>query len=377
MGIALSMLFGERGKYWLLLSGIGASTILMVQGLALGFGIMSYSYGTLDNIRSPIWVVDPKVVQVNDRQPLRDTDVDRVRSVDGVAWAVPLFIGDASARIVKQGLVRNVKLVGLDNTTLFGAPAHLLSGSLEDLRQPDAVLISEATSIVLGSDPAQPLRIGDIFEMNDHAARVVGICRTKKSSGGGEYVFTPYDRAVQYVPTQRKTVTHILVIPEAGHSASAIARSITARTGLKALTEDQFRTLTAQWWLDTEPAPIVIEIIVVIGFIVGTIVSGQTFYMFVVENTRYLGVLRAMGTQAHTLAAMILLQALFVGMTGYGLGLGLISFLFMMLPKGLLPLLMLWQVPASVFAAIVTICAFAALLGIWRVVRIESAIVFR
>src|SRR5258708_4756368 len=161
MGIALSMLFGERAKYLLLLSGIGAATILMVQGLALGYGILSYSYATLDNIRSAIWVVDPKVEQVNDHQPLRDTDVDRVRSVDGVAWAVPLFIGKASARMLDEGVVKDVMLVGLDNTTLFGAPAHLVTGVLEDLRQPDAVLISESTSIELSSEPAHPLVVGD------------------------------------------------------------------------------------------------------------------------------------------------------------------------------------------------------------------------
>ena len=60
-------------------------------------GILTYSYATASNIRAPIWVVDPLVQQVGENQPLRDTDVDRVRSVEGVAWAAPLYVGSAQA----------------------------------------------------------------------------------------------------------------------------------------------------------------------------------------------------------------------------------------------------------------------------------------
>jgi putative ABC transport system permease protein len=79
--IAFKMLFGERAKYAMLVSGICFATILMTQGLAMFFGILSFSYATATNIRAPIWVIDPMVQQVGDNQPLRDTDVERV-----MAW---------------------------------------------------------------------------------------------------------------------------------------------------------------------------------------------------------------------------------------------------------------------------------------------------
>jgi putative ABC transport system permease protein len=201
------MLFGERAKYTLLLSGIAAATVLMVQGVALGYGILSFSYATADNVRSPIWVVDPVVQQVNDNHPLRETDVDRVRSVDEVGWAVPLYVGNATARIVEKGVSKAVFLVGLDASTLMGAPQKMLSGVLSDPRLPDAVIIDESATRLLSSDSNRPLGPGDTFEMNDHLARVVGVCFAKPSLGGGAYVFTTYDRAVQYVPNQRKMVT--------------------------------------------------------------------------------------------------------------------------------------------------------------------------
>lgn len=44
--------------------------------------------------------------QVGDNQPLRDTDVNRVGSVEGMAWATPLYVGDAQARLLTGGATK-------------------------------------------------------------------------------------------------------------------------------------------------------------------------------------------------------------------------------------------------------------------------------
>jgi putative ABC transport system permease protein len=372
------MLFGDRAKYLLLISGIAAATILMVQGMALGFGLLGFASATADNVRSPIWVDDPLSQQVNDNQPLRDTDVDRVRSVDGVAWAVSLYTGAAQVRLVGQeGYAKAVLLVGLDPTTLMGAPTQIIAGSLEDLRLPDAVFVDQASTKLLSPDPNRPLVVGDSFEMNDRRAVIVGVCICKPSFGGGSYVFTTYDRAVLYVPGQRKMVSHVLAVPDAGRDVGQVIKAIHEQTGLLARDEPALRTASAIWLLKNSPAPFIIGVIVVIGFVVGTVVSGQTFYSFVFENSRYLGTLRAMGAETRTLAVVILAQALTVGLVGYGIGVGVLSAVFSQIPAGRLPLLMLWPVPVSVLAAVTGICLFSALLGIRRIARLEPAVVFR
>jgi putative ABC transport system permease protein len=375
--LALRMLFGAPARYWLLVSGIASASVMMILGVALWFGIQGVSYATADNIRSPIWVVDPMVQQINDFQPLRATEVDRVRSVAGVAWAVPLHLGSAQARLLAEGVSRSVTLVGLDATTLMGAPTGMLEGSLDDLRQPDAVIIDERGAAFLSPDPHRPLQRGDSFEMNDRRAVIAGLCRTRLSFGSNAYVFTTYDRAIGYAPGQRKQVTHILAVPEAGLSAAEVARAIQIATGLHAHTEADIKQMTAEWMLANDVAPFIIAIIVVVGFVVGATVSGQAFYGFVLENSRHFGALRAMGTGTRTLAAMILAQAALVGLVGFGLGAGAIGLVFSLVPADRSPALMLWQVPVSVLAAIMGICLVAAALGLWRVVRIDAAIVFR
>ena len=135
--------------------------------------------------------------------------------------------------------------------------------------------------------------------------------------------------------------------------------------------------MSAHWMLVNSPIPYVVGLIVGIGFVIGLGVSGQTFYTFILENTRHLGALKAMGTSNLTLIRMVMTQAGVVGVVGFGIGVGVMSAFFSLLPEGRAPLRLLWPIPVIVFGAILFICLAAAVVSSWRVVRIEPAIVFR
>lgn len=374
--IALQMLYGDRSKYTLLLSGVAFSVVLMAQGLAMFFGIIGFSSAALDNIRASIWVVMPTVEQVGDNQPMKDTDVDRVRSVSGVAWAAPLFIGSAQGRVISTGKSKPITVVGVDSATLAGLPRQVLAGSLMDIRRAHAVIIDEEIAATLGSTE-KPLIVGDIFEMNDKQAEVVAIVRVKEGQGGAANIFTTLDRAKTCVPNKRKMMTQVLAEPQPGLTASEVAHRISEETQLKAYTEEEFGSVSRQWMIDNTPIPLVFGIIVAIGFLVGIVVCGQTFYNFVLENTRNLGALKAMGATSWRLTRMTVLQAMVVGMTGYGIGMGLLGLFFSSLPEGKAPLVMDWRVASVVLAAVLFIIAIASFLGIRRLSSIEPASVFR
>ena len=376
--LALRMLFGDHAKYLMLISGITFATILMAQGASLFCGLMSWTFAPLLNIRAPVWVADPLVEQVNDNKPLRDTDVNRVRSVDGVAWAAPIYQGNAQARLL-NGASKLVTLIGLDSATFVGAPAVMVEGDLEDLRLPNTVIVDEYGVDRLGAALGRPLRVGDSLEINDREARVVGICQAHRSFTGGPFVFTTYERAVsQYVPAQRKLLSFILAGPVPGVGPDELAARIEAGTGLGAFTRDRFMWSTVWWYVRNTSIPVNVGTIVLLGFLIGTAISGQTFYAFVLENLRNLGALKAMGAGTATLCGMLVLQSVAVGLIGYGLGLGVVSLLGRAaLASGKVPFLITWHIPAGVLCAVLFICVLASLLGIFKVARLEPAIVFR
>ncbi len=375
--LALRMLFGDRAKYMMLVSGIMFSTILMSQGAALFAGIMSWTASTLINVRSPIWVADPTVEQVGDNRPLRDTDVSRVRSVEGVAWAAPLYEGLMQARLF-DGHSQMVTMIGIDAETFAGAPVQMVEGRLEDLRRPNSVIVDEYGAERLGESYGRKFHVGDEFQLNDHEARIVGICKAARSFTGGPYLYTTYDRAVEFAPQQRKMLSFVLAAPKSGSSARAVAARIERETGLRAYTESQFMRSTVWWYVYNTGIPINVGTIVLLGFVVGIAVTGQTFYSFVLENMRNLGALKAMGAGTGRMCGMLVLQSVTVGLIGYGIGVGVVSVMGnLLLRTGKVPFLLLWQIPAGTLLAVLVICIVSALLGIYRVARIEAAIVFR
>lgn len=381
--LALKMLFGDRGKYLMLLSGITFSTLLMTQFPSVFAGIMTWTYANVFNSRAEIWVMDPKAEQSLDNKPLRDTDVNRVRSVEGVAWAAPYFQGALQARL-PDGNFKLITLVGIDATTLAGAPAHLLEGTLDDLRLPNTVFTDEfgLERFSEGQVDAQgrPRRIGvgDTVEINDREARIVGVARARRSFTGGPFVFTTYDRAVLYAPPQRKMLSFILAAPQPGVTAEEAARRIAAETGLRAWTEEEFRWATIWWYVRNTGIPFAVGSIVIIGALVGMVIVAQTFYAFVLENLRNFAALKAMGASNARVTRMLVVQALVTGFIGYGLGVGVASVVLRFFVRlGKIGIYTPWQLPVLVFVLVMAISLGSALLGIVRVVRTEPAVVFR
>lgn len=375
--IALKMLFGDRSKYIMLVSAIAFATLLITQQSAIFLGLMRWTTAILTNTQIPVWVMDPQVSQVNEVKPMRNTDINRVRSVQGVEWAVPLYFSLQQARLGK-GSFKTILLFGLDSTTLIGSPPVMLEGDLSNLRQANGVIIDEIGLKKLSNEKGLVLKMGDTFEVNDHELKIVGICVAAPSFFGYPQVFTTYNRALETVPKTRQTLSYILVKPKEGFTPEAVVKNITNTTHLKALTEETFFWDTIRWFFKNTSIPISFGVTVMLGFIVGIAVAGQTFYSFILENLGHLGALKAMGTSNFLLCKMLLLQAFCAGFIGYGIGLGFAGvFGFLTSQAAQFPFYLPYQVPAFVFFLILLICGFSALIGIRKINKLDPAEVFR
>ena len=370
------MLFRDRAKYAMLIGGLTFCSLLMGQQTSVFCGLMMWTTALVRNIGAQVWVMDAKAEQANEVIALRQIELDRVRSVPGVAWAVPLYAGIEQARL-SDGSFQNVQLIGLDTGTFTGRPMNLTAGRIEDLRLPNAVIVDQV-AVEKFRKKGIALHIGSTFEINDKEARVVGICHVSRSFLGQPYIYTTYDRALQFARQQRKMLTFVLAEPSPGLSPDELCARINKLPGLRAATNDQLFRETIIWYIKNTGIPISFGTVVILGIVVGIAVSGQTFYLFVYDNLRYLAALKAMGARMPLLSAMVLLQAFFVGFIGYGLGMGLTAwFGNIVLRAEQPPFYMPWQVPAFVAAVILFICGLSALIGLIKIARLEPAVVFR
>ncbi len=377
------MLVGDRAKYVGIIVGLTFATLLMTQQAAIFVGLMTRTFGFIADTGLPdIWVMDAKVQFIDDVKPMQDTQLFRVRSVEGVQWAVPLYKGLLKARL-ENGSFQTCNVVGLDDATLIGGPA-MVQGRLEDLRRSQGVIVDDVSaSGKLARPPRQPgqasepLGIGDTLELNDNRAVVVGICHVSRTFQSQPVIYTTYTRATSFAPRERKLLSFVLVKAKPGEDPQRLCQNITRRTGLAAYTQRDFSALTVGYFLESTGIPINFGIVVALGFVIGTVIAGQTFYNFTLDNLRYFGTMKAMGATDAILLRMILLQSLTVGMIGYGLGIGIAALVGTLGSEGELAFILPWQIPVLSALSILLICVASALISIRKVLRMEPAIVFK
>ena len=382
--VALRMLVGDRAKYLGILVGLTFASLLITQQLAIFTGLMSRTFGAISDLGQPaIWVMDPKVQMIDDIKPLQSTQLYRVRGVEGVEWAVPLYKGLLKARL-PDGTFQTVNLYGLDDATLIGGPPTMVDGHLGDLRRSEGVIVDEVgASTRLARRPKEPggkpvpLKVGDTLELNDRRAVVVGICRVQRTFQSQPVVYTTFSRAMSYAPRERKLLSFILVGCKPGEVPQEVCDRIRKTTGLAAVTREDFKWQTVRYFLKYTGIPVNFGIAVALGFLVGTVIAGQTFHNFTLDNLKQFGALKAMGARNGTLLRMIVLQALLVGVIGYGIGVGLASLVGATTKNTELAFRLPWQVLVITAGAVLLICTLSALLAMRKVIRLEPAIVFK
>lgn len=487
--IALKMLTGDKAKFYGIVLGLTFAALLIMQQGSIFCGLMCRTAGQVFDIKgADLWVMDANVRYVDDVKPMIENDLYRVRGVEGVLWAVPLYKGIARAKITSTGpakdpatfkpildpvtkkpvpkryeVIEQVVLIGLDDASMIGAPppARIFTGNLEDLRRPDSVMVDfarlrklfpgedwskepkapklmdhvkHAVNRTLGAlsyrlgigPPVDPRPLNAIFradaaqfyarfkgrelEMNDHRAIIIGVCEATRTFQSNAVMYSTYSRAKEFVPKERKMLSYVLAKTDAskvvlppkprgfserfaayrswamgeiqGKSeddpvATVVAKRIESQTGLRARTSQDFIWDTMDYFMKYTGIPINFGITAALGFIVGTAIAGQTFYLFTIDNLKQFGALKAMGTTNSRIVGMIMLQATVVGLLGFGIGVGLAALFGEQSKGGELAFYTPWQLLPITGIAVIVICVLASILSVRRVVVLEPAVVFR
>lgn len=371
--IAYKLLVNDRGKFAALLMGLTFSVFLMIQMTSMFSGMMKKASATVTNTGAKVWVMDRAVTNVSSAIPMPDYVLDAVRSIDGVKYAVPLYSGGALVRL-KDGTYQPVTVLGLDDTSLFGRP-ELIEGNIADIYAENGFVVVKDEEYPKLENP----KMGTEFELNDNRGVIVGVAKVPASGLFGiPTLYTTFNRAIQYIPSMRYTISFILIEPQNSAAIPHIKQEI-ARLGYDTATEQGFIDKITHWYMFNTGMGANLLLMTAISFIVGLSISGQTFYTFVLENLEKFGALKAIGAKGRELVIMIFFQAGLTGLAGYGLGIGLCA--------GLIALAKL-RMPD--YASIVTygnlvlalgmvlvISAFSGYIAVRKVLRIDPYDIFR
>jgi len=81
-------------------------------------------------------------------------------------------------------------------------------------------------------------RIGSEFELNDYRGVIVGLAQVATSGlYGTPTLYTTYERAIQYIPNPRFTISYVLVQPKSTSDLRRIKQQVEA-LGYRARTKE-------------------------------------------------------------------------------------------------------------------------------------------
>jgi putative ABC transport system permease protein len=376
--IALRMLTGDRQKFIGLIFGIAFSTLLITQQLTIFVNLISrgasavYNVGTVD-----LWAMDPASRTTDVSFPLPSTALDKVRSVKGVEWAVPYLQSAATIR-TPEGDLEGVTLIGVDDSTLIGLPRKMVKGDETALYEPDAIFVDDVGAERLFPQGVDP--IGRVLELNDKRAVIRGVVDTTPSFTSQVLLYTRYSNALSYVPGTRNRLSFVIARTARGEAAKSVATRISGQTGLKVRTRDEFAADGRNFIIENTGIPVNFGITVALGFIVGVAIVGLTLSLFIRDNIKQFGALKAIGVTNTKIRLMVAVQAGLVGLVGYAIGvMGAVAFVNGFAASGgfFKGFYTPWQIPLMTAVVTVVILTLTGLLALRTVLKTEPASVFR
>ena len=373
--LALKMLIGNRASFVGVIFGVFLATLLISQQSAIFLGLVSRSYRTLTDIPTPnLWVMDPATESDDRIRGMPDGNLDVVRGVPGVEWAVPLNVTHAPL-ITQSGVFQISQLYGIDDASLIGAPTEMVEGNVRDLRREGGIIVDvysarKAMATRLPDGTTRPLKIGDEIEINRHYAVVVGICKITQGFYPQPIIFTSNSNYHRFTHFAADGLSFIAAKGTPENSLQEVCNRINAYPGMRALTREQFKWRIIKTFLETGIL-INFGLSVALGFIVGFSIAGQIFYIMTLENLMYYALIKAIGGTQKMILQMILVQAIVVGIIGFLLGIGATLLWGFAIQETTLAFLFPWQLLVFTGLIVLVICVLTAGLSINKVFRAD------
>lgn len=250
-------------------------------------------------------------------------------------------------------------------------------GHLDDLKLADAVAIDADGYQKIW--PGEPLQLGRVLEMNDHRARLVAILRVTPPFTTIPQIYTRYSNGLNYVDSRRHYLSFILASHHPGSDPAQVARKISRSTGLAAWSSAEYRDRTINWAYQKTALPYNFLLIIAMGVMVGALVVGLMFHLFITENLKQYAVIKAMGVKNRRIVLMVLVQAFVAGVAGYCIGIGMAAGFFNLVREtsSFRGIEMRQDVALVSLVLAITISLASSMFSLRKVLILDPATVFR
>lgn len=372
--LARRNLFHDRIRFAVTLTGIVFALVLIIVQFGLFLGFTTTTSNNIDHSQADLWIVFHSVSYFDTGRMFSERKYYDVLATPGVQQAEK-YIQNFAYWKKPDGGVENVQVIGFHPGSGLGEPWNIVQGDVQDVKLEDGVIIDELYKEKLGVS-----KVGDRVEIGDHRARVVGFTHGIRSFTTSPFVYTSFKNALNYTrPTAREDqLTYILVKVAPGHSVAEVQKNLRQHiTDVDIYTREEFSQRTRFYWMFTTGAGLAVLTAALMGLIVGIAVVAQTIYAATMDHIREYGTLKAMGATNSYLYRVLVEQAVWSAVLGYGFALIVAHFIVQGSEKGGAVILMPFSMKIGMFFLAIFMCIAAALVSINKVTRLDPAVVFK
>lgn len=363
--LARRNLLQDRLHFVAAVTGIVFSVVLILvqMGLFYGFGRMVTLI--VDHTPADLWIVS-KGTQYFEDISILDTDIRQdLSALDGVSDVMPVVAG-FSAWLPPEGGLIGIFIIASDPVGDL-APWNIVEGSLDDLTTPGTVTLERSYADQLGVSSR-----GETAQVRGHPVMVGTVTSGLRSFTTRPYVFTDFRSARSYIGLPANLVTYYLIKARPGADIERIRQDAQSRvSGVEALTPDQFRARSLNFWLYRTGAGAALVAGALLSIIVGTVIIAQTLYSSTKEHLYEFAMVRAIGASNRYIYRVIAIQALVNALIGLSVATVISIGVEHLTATSVAPVVITPALVAVAFALTLLMCIASGVASIVRIVRVD------
>jgi putative ABC transport system permease protein len=372
--LAIKNLFHEKVRLAVTLTGIVFSIILTAVQLGIFLGFIAASTDLIGRSRADLWIVSKNVTHVEQGVPFSERKLYQTLEIAGVERAEKHIVTLGAQAKKPDGSDEGVTLVGFDLDANLAGPWNIVEGDLRDLEKPDAILVDK----LYAEKKLGVTGVGQIIEINQRRARVVGFTKGIRIFTSQPAVFTSFKNAQSFLNLPEDQTLYIVVKAAAGADLNDLKQRIAAEIkDVDVQTRGELVYRQAMYWVFGTGAGITVLVAAALAIIVGVVIVAQTIYAATVDHIREYGTLKAMGATNFYLYRIIITQSVLSGVMAYAVGIVAALVISRVSLEGTLAIIVNWQLCVALFALTILMCAGASVVAIRKATTIDPAMVFR
>jgi putative ABC transport system permease protein len=365
------------------IAGAAFAVVLMLVENGFRNALLDNMVAVVLNLDGDLFITNRGRYMVSQPVPFPRGRLELAEGAPGVAQAHPFYLlteEEALWRNPLTGLSRPIRLLAYDPQADL-----LLLDAVRRQRvlwsRPDTVLADDRSKLGLFGS----LRPGTISEFNNRRVEVVGNFSMGTDFRSNGTIVMSELNALRYCP-QRGLLPWSLtpvdigvlrLLPGAPLNAARTAVAERLPADVIVLTKPELVRKEQDFWEKVTPIGVVFDIGMAMGFVVGLAICYQVLFAEIADRLPQFATLKAIGHTDRALVRIVLLEALYLALMGFAVGITISRWLFRWL-EDQTGLNMILSVADAVSVLVLTVlmCGAAGLLASRRLLTVDPASLF-